>query len=191
MRVYLSASTEQTEASKVLYKKILKILESFDMENSNPYSAAIIQGDVKQPMPDDLYDIALRSVMNSDLLMIDIADKSISLGILIEFARNNNIPTLCICNEDDQAKIPRILIHRKKSHLFSLLIYNSKNMEKLLGDFFEKFKKNKVKFNVFITPEIDSYMKWAAKRKKLPSKSDFFRDLIESQIKNDPEYNKG
>lgn len=190
MKVYLSASTEQTELNKKVYIKILKILESFDMENSNPYSSAIIEGSDKQPMPDDLYDIALRSVMNSDLLMIDVADKSVSLGILIEFARNNNIPTLCICDENDKHKIPRILIHRKKSHLFSLIIYNSDNMEKLLSEFFEKFKKNKVKFNVFITPEMDSYMKWAAKRKKLSSKSDFFRDLIESQIKEDPEYNK-
>lgn len=190
MRVYLSASTERTEQYKNVYINILKILESFDIENSNPYSSAIIQGKEKQPMPDDLYDIALRSVVNSDLLMIDVADKSISLGILIEFARNNSIPVLCICDEEEKSNIPRILIRRKKSHLFNLITYNSTNLEQLLIQFFEKFKKNKVKFNVFITPEIDSYMKWAAKKRKLSSKSDFFRVLIESQIENDPEYNK-
>lgn len=190
MKAYISASTERTEENKELYKKILVVLDEYNIENENPYFSGIIENQIKIPLPKDLYDVALKSVSNSDLLILDISDQSISLGILIEYARNNNIPVLCICDIKHVDKIPRILIYKRNSHLFSIIKYKENTIEPDLRHYLDNFKKNKIKFNVFITPEIDSYMKWGAKKKNLSSKSDFFRNLIEDQMKEDPEYTK-
>lgn len=159
MKVYFSASTERTEKSKELYREIINILDSLDMENSNPYLTAIVEEKSRSPLPKDLYEVALRSVSNSDLLIVDISEQSLSVGILIEFALNNSIPVLCICEEIYQMNIPRILTHRKQSTLLTLLVFNNENINEKLNRYFESFKKNKIKFNVFISPEIDSYMK--------------------------------
>ncbi len=190
MKAYISASTENTEANHGLFKKVLDILDQYDIENSNPYFTGIIENRAKIPLPKDLYDVAIKSVSNSDLLIVDISDQSISLGILIEYARNNNIPVLCLCDKNSIEKIPRILIYKRNTHLFSIIKYKKNTIEQDLRHYLDNFKKNKIKFNVFITPEIDSYMKWGAKKKKLPSKSDYFRHLIEEQMKIDPEYSK-
>ncbi len=190
MKVYLTSTTERMGDNKEQFRSILEIFRSLDIENSNPYLTSVVENKDKVPLPPDLYEVALKSVSNSDLLMVDITDQSISLGILIEFARYNNVPILCICEDSNQANIPNILTHKRNSQIFNLLIFNKSNLSKQLSHFLSSFKKNKVKFNVFISHEIDSYMKWAAKKRRYASKSDFFRDLIEQRMRDDPEYSR-
>lgn len=190
MKVYISASTERTENNRALYSTILKLLDDLDIANNNSYFAAIVQEKKKIPLPNFLYETTLKRINNSDLLIVDISQPSVSIGILIEFAQNNNVPILCICEESYRMNIPRILTHRKKSNLFTLLVFNKDDIQQQLNIFFDSFRRNKVKFNVFISPEIDSYMKSVVKKRKYSSKSDFFRDLIETHMKNDVDYSQ-
>ncbi|MFH1561342.1 MAG: hypothetical protein ABID04_02050, partial [Patescibacteria group bacterium] len=44
-----------------------------------------------------------------------------------------------------------------------------------------------VRFNFFVTPKILAYLDWLSKKKKLP-RSVYLRDLIETDIKRNKEY---
>lgn len=189
MYVYITASTEWTNRNKKLYQRILGVLSDWGFQNSNDYVNSIINN---TPNPDidkkDFHIITRKRIKKAGLLLADISDPSVTIGTLIEYAISNNIPVLSICNKNNKKDLPSIIRHYDSS-LFTLKIYNKKNIEDVLRKYLETFKRGKVKFNAFISPSLDSYMKWYSRRYHI-SKSDFVRDMILEKMEKDKEFSK-
>lgn len=189
MYVYLASSTERTISAKEVFKEILSILKKYGYINTNQYLNSLVEN---KPNPDSnfhsLHKITRQRIKKSAILICDLSNPSITLGALIEYAVNENIPVLCMCDREMKNHLPT-LVKYYDSKILTLLIYDKDNLEYELEKYLKNFKPQKVKFNVFINPEVDSYMKWYAK-KHLISKSDFFRDLINEKIINDQDYKK-
>lgn len=189
MYVYLTASTEWTKTNKNLFRRLLSILADLGYRNTNEYVTSLLDN---TPNPDEnkqnLHIHTIKRIKKAELLVADISDPSVTIGALIEYAISNNIPVLCLCDENQKKDIPS-LIKYYDAKLFTLILYNAKNLEKLLRNYFETFKKGKVKFNAFIPLELDSYMKWYSRKYHI-SKSDFVRNLIIGRMKTDKEYLK-
>jgi hypothetical protein len=187
--IYLTASTEQIEKHRKLFKSLLSFFDSRGYKNSNDYLNSLTSG---MPNPDvdkkDFHSRTRKRIKRAVLLVADISDSSITIGTLIEFAISNNIPALCICDKKFKGDLPSILKHYD-SKLFTLLLYDKDDLHPQLSKYLDSFTKAKIKFNAFISPEMDSYMKWYAKRHHI-SKSNFFRDLLQETMQKDKEYIK-
>lgn len=187
MNIYLAASTERIHEEKDFFKKLLLILKDLGYENTNRYLDKIV---LNKPDLDEskinLHKITKKRIKDSVLLICDISDPSITLGTLIEYAITDNIPVLCICDNRRKKDLPTILKYYDSS-LFTLLLYDEDSIEIQLFNYFKNFKRSKIKLNVFISPEIDSYMKWYAK-KHTSSKSDIVRDLLVEKMNQDEGY---
>lgn len=186
---YLTASTEWVKNNKKTFGLLLEVLSDFGYSNTNEYISSLLNG---VPNPDDnkknFHLRTIKRIKKAQLLIADISDPSVTIGALIEYAVSNNIPVLCLCNEAFKKDIPSLMKYYD-AKLFTLALYNPENLENLLKNYFETFKKGKVKFNVFIPLEMDSYMKWYSRKYHI-AKSDFVRDLILEKIKTDKEYNE-
>lgn len=189
MFAYLTASTEWVKNNKKMFGRLLKILTSLGYTNTNEYFTSLLDN---TPNPDknkkNLHIRTRERIKKADLLITDISDPSVTIGMLIEYAISNNIQVLCLCQNKHKKDIPSI-IRYYDSRLFTLLLYDDGDFEKLLRNYLENFTKEKVKFNAFISLELDSYMKWYSTKYRI-SKSDFVRDLILSKMKTDREYQK-
>ena len=189
MYVYLASSTERIISEKGVYKDILRILKDYGYVNTNQYLSSLVE---EKPNPDSnlhsLHRVTKQRIKKSALLICDISNPSITLGALIEYAVNENIPVLCLCDTKVKNHLPT-LVKYYDSKILTLIVCDEDSLEYELEKYLKNFKPSKVKFNVFISPEVDSYMKWYS-RKHLTSKSDFFRDMINDKITKDVEYKK-
>lgn len=189
MYVYLASSTERITTTKDIYRGILRVLKNYGYVNTNQYLNSLIEG---KSNPDknlhSLHKVTKQRIKKSTILICDISNPSITIGALIEYAVNENIPVLCLCDRKMKNHLPT-LVKYYDSKILTLLIYDEDSLEYEVEKYVKNFKPSKIKFNVFISPEVDAYMRWYS-RKHLSSKSDFFRDLISEKIKNDHEYKK-
>jgi hypothetical protein len=189
MYVYYTSSTEWTRKNRSLFRKVLLLLKDLDFKNTNDYVNYLLEN---IPNPDeDKKDFHIRvrkRIKKADLLIADISNPSVTLGTLIEYAINNNIPVLSLVEKKYKHDTPSLIKHYD-SRLFTLLEYEKQNIDTVLKKYFENFRKGKIKFNAFITPELDSYMNWYSKKFHI-SKSDFVRELIFQKMKSDKDYKK-
>ncbi len=189
MDVYVTASSKRTRANADLYKKVLNVLEEYQFNNVNKYFSDIVDRKVDGQNKHTLYETSLKQLKKSALLIVDVSDQSVTLGVLIEYARSNNIPILILCEDAFRDTVPKIFLYKNNSNQFTLLIYKHDDIDLYLRSYLDNFKKNKIKFNVFLTPEFDNYMNWYAKKHNI-SKSDLFRDLLIEKLSTDQEYLK-
>lgn len=189
MFAYLTASTEWVNNNKKMFDLLLEVLSGLGYSNTNEYISSLLNN---VPNPDDnkknFHLRTIKRIKKAEVLIADISDPSVTIGALIEYAISNNIPVLCLCHEAYKKDIPSLMKYYD-AKLFTLTLYNPENLEKLLKNYFDSFKKGKVKFNAFIPLELDSYMKWYSRKYHI-AKSDFVRDLILEKMKADKEYNK-
>lgn len=137
-------------------------------------------GNVDADVDKDIYQKTMSLVKNADCLIADITKASISVGALIEVALNNNVPILCLYEEDHIENLPTI-IKNKKTKILTIESYNHQNIKNKLREYFDNFKNPSIKFNVFIDREIDNYLKLSSKKLGI-SKSEYFRKTIRKEM---------
>lgn len=187
MYAYITASTERTKKNIPLFKEILKISSGYGFKNTNDYLNSIINN---KPNPDidkkDFHIKVRKRIKKADLMIADISDASVTLGTLIEYAVTNNIKVLCLVDNRYKSDLPSIMRHYD-SRYFALLEFNEDTLTSVLNEYFTNFKKAKIKLNVNVTTELDSYLNWYAKKYHV-AKSDLIRNLIITKLKNDKDY---
>lgn len=189
MYAYVSSSTERITAAKNIFGDILNVLKKNNYENTNQYLEALI---LDKQNPDinlhSLHRVTKQRIKKSSILICDISNPSITMGALIEYAVNQNIPVLCLCDIKMSNHLPT-LVKYYDSKILTLLIYSEDTLEYELDKYLKNFKPSKIKFNVFINPDVDNYMNWYS-HKHGTSKSEFFRELVGGKISSDKDYKK-
>lgn len=87
-----------------------------------------------------------------------------------------------------------IIEHDKFRKLFFLRYYTLKTLQGILEEFLRTIETGELraevpalKFTLRLTPRVDRYLSWKAKKLKL-AKADFIRNILDEIIKNDPDY---
>lgn len=188
MKIYFAAkATQSTENDIQRYQDIINILKSEKHTITNPYFATDNYNKSGEA-GDNIFDDLRNNIINSDCVIAEITNSSVSLGIQIEYALNNKIPVLCLSLDSKVSEIP-LIIRDYKSALLTKDHYNKNNLNTILHSFLSNFPKSRIKFNMFISQEIDKYLRHLVNKYRKP-KSEIMRKMIEEKMKQDTTYSK-
>lgn len=189
MKIYFAAKASQSTGSdNQRYNDILKILISNKNSITNSYFVNNSEDNKGVNASNNIYDELRNQIINSDCVIAEISNSSVSLGIQIEYALNNKIPVLCLITNGKETELP-LMIRDYKNALLTKESYNNKNLEEILIKFLSNFPKSRIKFNMFINQEIDKYLTHLVNIYNKP-KSEIIRKMIEEKMKHDTSYSK-
>lgn len=191
MKVFFTGSTSKLKEDTSKYLYIINYLETLGHVNTN-YIHYPENSDKRRSIEDEIikkqvgvYDYSISLINSSDIVIADITTQSIKVGYQIDYALNKKIPTLVIYKKSKDFVLPIVLQH---SHYGLLKTQEYKELEDLkiiIKNYLNNIKTGKIKFNLFINPEIYNYLT----RRSLQegrNKSDIIRDLILKEIKDKP-----
>lgn len=191
MKIYFSGTITKSEDAKNRYRKIIKALEINDNKVYN-------NGSVKQS-PDDLligqsekslHDkyLELNNYMkNCDAFVADLSEPNAGIGYEVGNAIYLKKPVL-ILNYEKSDFQPMASIKGVTSKSVFYKNYNLTNISKIIQDFLIKSKKMlDTKFILIISSEIDRYLEWASKSKRM-HKSQIVRKALEKIMREDKVY---
>lgn len=186
MDIYVAASASTKNSN---YKKdvnvILDVLSSEGHKLTNPYFAIRNDSDTKLTPDENIYKSLKERIESSDCVIAEISESSISLGIQIQHALQNDIPVLCLFKDTSELDLP-LLIRDYESPLFFKHTYTDGSLKKVITQFLRDFPKSRIKFNLFITHKINSYLQNKASKTN-KAKSEIIREIIEKAIEEDKE----
>lgn len=191
MKVYFSASSSGSrQVDRESYLQILKAIKSLGHEVTNPYYAATIKetGELndKTKLTDDVFDALRKKITDSDCVIAEITVPSTSLGIQIEYALNSKIPVLCLYKNGSNGDLP-LMVRDYKDPLFFKKDYTDITIDEVVKKFLSEVPKIRIKFNMFISYELDKYLSYLSKANKVP-KAETVRQLLQSKLKSDKNY---
>ncbi|MEK7451203.1 MAG: hypothetical protein AAB662_04680 [Patescibacteria group bacterium] len=193
MNVYFTASTQSLKLLSSAYINILKILKNNNCKNLNSYIEKRIQSKqekikVHSRVENNIYTKSLKLINKSALLIAEITYPSITVGRQIEFAIQKNIPVLCLSDVKKNAYISPSIFDTE-IYLQTFRSYDVKTLQIILNTYLINFIKPKIRFNFFVTREIENFLNWLSLKKGM-RKSSIIRELIEKDMKNHPGFFK-
>lgn len=187
MKIYFAASASEAVPEDVKrHKKILDIIKSYKHDITNPFFASYLGGDKDLKKDENIFDDLRNNILSSDCLIAEITVPSVSLGIQIEYALSNKVPVLCLLRSGKEDKLP-LIIRDYKNALLLKDFYNDENLKEIIENFLSNFPKSRIKFNMFISQEIDKYLAFLVNKHNKP-KSEIIRNIITDLMKNDSSY---
>ncbi len=128
-----------------------------------------------------------KSIKESDIVIAEVSASDSGVGYEIAYALNLRKPVLALYNEKaGEPTAPPIQVGTQK--LLTFEKYNEDNLKNKIDKFFKDIRnKLDTKFILIISPEIDSYLEWAGKSKRM-HKAQIVRNSVEKEMENDEEY---
>lgn len=133
-----------------------------------------------------MYEYTSNAIKNADVVVLENSLSSTSVGQQLMLALQNNLPVLLLVDEkiakDKNYKEVFIsknltkLVHRKK--------YTSKNIDKVLANFFDKsaIEFSDSRFNLVIDKNLDRYLKNLAKKNNSSKSAEIRRLIVEKML---------
>ena len=99
MRALLSIKFPGDDSNRLEVESIISAMERAGME------VFLFRRDAekwgrKQFKPDEMMSLTFKEIENSDLLIADVGDWPIGVGVEVGYACGKGIPVICICRED-------------------------------------------------------------------------------------------
>jgi hypothetical protein len=185
MKIYFIASSAYYLSHKDEFHKIKERLNKLGEGEVYTVTDKKNEGDYEDPVK--LVQSAEKLIQNSDVVIAEGSLASPGLGYDIAKAITLKKPVLVLSHEDlSKLGTPHAL--RLNSKLLSYKEYNDKNLEEVVRVFLKEAKNLlDTKFILIIPAEIDRYLEWASKEKRM-HKAQLVREAIESLIDDDAEY---
>jgi hypothetical protein len=189
MKVYFTGSSSEATSQDIEnYSQILNFIKQCGHITTNPYFEERLLNKSKAIVSakDDVYDILREKITESDCVIAEISVPSISLGIQIEYALSHKVPVLCLLHDGGEDKLP-LMIRDYKNNLLTKSSYENKSILPILKKFFLNFPKSRVKFNMFISHELDKYLSHLSEKESIP-KSEVLRKLLTERMVSDESF---
>ena len=187
MRIFFSAPIGGRSQFEANYKRIINCLvqkghkvQSDHVTNVNPKKLA----DVSDKYRVDYYKKLVKWISEADIVVAELSHSSASIGHEVSLAleKGKNVIALSSTNRG-----PAIFLGIKSDKL-QMIKYDLNNLEGVLGKAIEKAKsKSDIRFNFFISPQINDYLDWISKEKRVP-RAVYLRELLEKEIANNREF---
>ncbi len=193
MNVYISCSStdlnKHLDDYEIIRETILNLGHDIPVDWLKRFVHQTNNDSDRSKLKPNIVNEGIGGVEESSFLIADVSIPSASVGYQIAFALSKKIPVLCLYSEYFGTKKAPQIIGASESSLLSVSSYNKKSLKRILKSFFKNFHSEKlIKFNFIITPEINNYIDWGAKKFNI-SKSEFLRRKVQnSLIKIDKDY---
>lgn len=173
-------------------KKIVSTLEAENHKIFHEHVTNITQQDLDKFSDEEhvkFHKKILNNIKQSDIVIAQCTQQSLSVGYLISYALELNKPTLIFYHESSTR--PNLFPTLNFSDLLLMAKYKTnEELAALLKEYIEyASEKMDVRFNFFISPSIGNYLDWISKEKKIP-RSVYLRTLIEKDMIENQEYNE-
>ncbi len=138
------------------------------------------------------YERNMKAIKQSDVIIADVSNISSGVGFQIATALKEKKPVLALFNINSKTKPSATL--RGSSYKNRLLTYqeysDQKDFLKKTTNYLREIKKKlDTKFILIIPPEIDRYLEWASKEKRM-HKAQIVREAVEKIMKRDKDWKK-
>lgn len=190
MKIYFTAAiTNIPSEHQESYKKIVKELEALGYKvTADHILDKTVEKLAKQSEEEakTLYRKMMVWKHQSALIVVEGSYPSFGVGQEITYALSNKKPVIVL---HLKGRKPHILTGLEAEYLY-IVEYDQQNLKKTLLEYIDYAKETAdTRYNFFISPEIDSFLDWVSKKRKLP-RAVFLRQLIEEDMKNNKRYLK-
>jgi hypothetical protein len=122
----------------------------------------------------NIYTEAITAMNRSDIILLEVSVHSFTQGFLLNEALSKSKPVIALYHSSTKPAFSLGII----SENLQVVEYTIENLPEVLSDAI-KFAQEKIdiRFNMFVSPEINTYIKWAAK-KNHTQKANFIRSLV-------------
>ena len=190
MKIYFTASV--VKISKERESLYAQIIGSMKKMGHTVYSVAVSQEtqELLKSKDEKKINVVHRKTLSrkhqANIVVAEVSSESVALGQEISYSLNNNIPVIALYGK---GKLPNIL-HALGSEYLHIVEYSLDTLDQVLDDYIEYAKETAdTRFNFFISSEIDSFLDWISKKRKVP-RAVFLRELIEEDMKKNSRYLK-
>lgn len=187
MRVFFSAPINGRELYEQNYKKIVDDLKSRGFKVQSDHVLNVDKNKL-QEISDrsriEYYRKLVRWISESDFIIAEVSRSSVSIGheITLALEKGKNVIALsCV------SRGPAILLALKSEKL-QMVKYNLNDLHSVLDKAIEKARsKTDIRFNFFVSPEINEYLDWISRVKRIP-RAVYLRGLLEKDMAKTKEF---
>jgi hypothetical protein len=191
MTLILIGSIKVDEDQRQAYSLIVKALENVASKIYHEHITETSQEQLDKMSDDEkieFHNRILKQVKNSDVVVAEVTHPSMGVGFLIANALDFQKPTILLYQKDAPTNL---LTNLERNERLIAIKYDVKSdLKKLLGEAIEyAAEKQDVRFNFFVSPEIQQYLDWVAKYKRTP-RAVYLRELLERDMKENKDWKK-
>ncbi|MFZ5377004.1 MAG: hypothetical protein ACOZAN_05090 [Patescibacteria group bacterium] len=126
----------------------------------------------------------MANIKKCDVLVIEVSEHSLSMGYLMHKALESGKPVIALHLKGHEP----VFAMGIESEKLQVLEYSAESISTVLKHAIDFASETQdTRFNFFISPKHQSYLDWICRSKKVP-RSVYLRDLIDEDMKNNPEY---
>lgn len=188
MKVFLATSVQSKKAQHEIHQYIMRELQNDGCEiiglEAQDYDYLLSPSFIESHNHNDVhYAYTQKAIDKANAVIIEASEDAFQSGYEATLALSMNKPVLVLSNNKNhslQIRDPKFYGVQYKSKLD---IANA--IKKFLSDVKKKHRMQR--FNAMLSPEHRNYLEWKAKKLNT-SVSDIFRDLIEKDRKENPQF---
>lgn len=188
MKAYFTASVSGKGTYEKSYTAIVESLkkngyEVYDHILKTDSSQINLQTDKERV---SYYKKMVEMISKCDLCVAEVSTSSLSVGHEITIAVEKGKPVIAFYDK----KITPNLIKGIASEKFQTIAYDKDTLEETVKNALNKARSNMdIRFNFFISPQINEYLDWISRVKRVP-RAVYLRELVEKEIEKNKEYKK-
>lgn len=188
MKVFFAVSPRAIKQHGMLFRKIYDFLEKRGYKNLNAIPAIDDPDefyDCTQDQIQEMYVDLTTKLKRADIVVVETTIHSLSMGFYVKMALDLDKPTIVL---HQPGSAPFFFMGIQNARL-QILEYKEENISEVLRYGLDYAKENvETRFNLFLTPELYNYLKWAA-QKSNTQRANLVRSLLlKHKQENETEY---
>ena len=187
MKAYFTASISGKDVYLKNYEKIVETLKDLGYKVFSDHIIKKSKSDISTQNDKErvnYYKKMIEMISSSDICVAETSTSSLSVGHEITVALDKGKPVIALYDK----KVPPNLIRAVASDKIQTLPYDLASLPEVLKKSTKHAKENlDIRFNFFISPEINQYLDWVSKVKRTP-RAVYLRELLEKEMDKNKEY---
>lgn len=190
MKIYFTGSLHNRGIDKNLYQKIVDVLQKMghSVKADHILDASVGQLEHQSATQRTTYYQRLNQWINSsDVIVCEVSYPStLNIGHEVSLALDKGKPIVALYQKNREPGV----LQGISSEKFQLLEYSDEDLKGVLQYGLEEATGQiDVRFNFFISPEIQQYLDWVAKYKRTP-RAVYLRELLEKDMGENKDWKK-
>ncbi|MGD9129281.1 MAG: hypothetical protein PVJ09_02230 [Candidatus Woesebacteria bacterium] len=193
MKIYFDSSGRGIDKFGKYYQKIYQLIIDLGHENINELIQAEQSKKFRQKFYNGKHDEKIKhykrtinKIKKADVVVLELSVHSLSMGFLLHKALESGTPVIALYHKGFE---PHYIMGVENDKL-QVLEYSDKDDLKELLKYALNYASDQqdTRFNFFISPKHQNYLDWISRNKRIP-RSVYLRDLIESDMNSNEEFN--
>lgn len=190
MTIYFTAAISQTNDFGQYYQRIVKYLKQHGYRVLHDHITNFSLKDIEDETDEErmqYYGKVLKWISSCDLVVSELSFPStINVGHEISIALEKGKPVIGMHFKGKNS----IFLQGVQSDRLVYVEYSDKDLEDVLESSLDfALQKQDIRFNFFVSPEIQQYLDWVAKYKRTP-RAVYLRELLEKDMKENKDWKK-